>query len=188
MSMVQKVAKAAYMIQDRLFELWLALKAGALESKFRDCRERFEEERKSSRWHNKQTRMSEKREKARFSSKPHHSQTAPEKSTARQEHRDISAGWHSVQRQDEKVPGRAIHTKKVWNLFRLFQKRLWQSLRTNKEERSHTCIWWLSELTSHIQMMVYIVYPLFYWKLSDFFWQDSAKTLSSNYFVTPVKA
>ena len=48
-SMVQKVAKAAYMIQDRLFELWLALKAGALESKFRDCRERFEEERKSSR-------------------------------------------------------------------------------------------------------------------------------------------
>lgn len=36
--------------------------------------------------------------------------------------------------------------------------------------------------------MVYIVYPLFYWKLSDFFWQDSAKTLSSNYFVTPVKA
>ena len=48
-SMVQKVAKAAYMIQDRLFELWLALKAGALESKFRDCRERFEEERESTR-------------------------------------------------------------------------------------------------------------------------------------------
>ena len=37
------------MIQDRLFELWLALKAGALESKFRDCRVRFETERESSR-------------------------------------------------------------------------------------------------------------------------------------------
>ncbi len=44
LSMVQKLAKAAYMIQDRLFELWLALKTGTLESKFRGCRERFEKE------------------------------------------------------------------------------------------------------------------------------------------------
>ncbi len=45
MPLVQRLSKQAYMLQDRNFELWLSLKAGDIDGKFENPKERFDRER-----------------------------------------------------------------------------------------------------------------------------------------------
>ena len=45
MPVIRKLSKGTYMLQDRIFELWLSLRNGGLEDKFRNPEERFERER-----------------------------------------------------------------------------------------------------------------------------------------------
>ena len=45
MPVIRKLSKGTYMLQDRIFELWLSLRNGGIEDKFRNPEERFERER-----------------------------------------------------------------------------------------------------------------------------------------------
>lgn len=45
MPMARKLSKQAYMLQDRLLELWLLQRAGGLDAKFQNPEDRFERER-----------------------------------------------------------------------------------------------------------------------------------------------
>lgn len=46
LSLIEKIARGTYVIQDRLFELWLASKSGVLEAKYNDAEARFIRQRK----------------------------------------------------------------------------------------------------------------------------------------------